>query len=72
MNPPSFESGLMFCAKQVFLSVTPTNNFYAYFFDKSVHVVNSDISWNLFIRHWTFLTLRQKTVILKNGLISLY
>ena len=35
---------LMFSAKRVFLSVTPPNGFRAYSFDKSVSLVQSDMS----------------------------
>ena len=34
----------MLSAKQAFLSVTPPNNFRAYSFDKSVSLVQSDMS----------------------------
>ena len=44
INPPSFEFGLMVSAKRAFLSVTPSNDFWAYSFDESVSFVQSDMS----------------------------
>ena len=43
-DQPSFELALIVGAKQAFLSVTPPNDFRAYYFDKYVSFVQSDTS----------------------------
>ena len=44
IHPPSFELELMVDAKRSFVSVTLPNDFDAYFLDKFVHFVSSDMS----------------------------
>ena len=44
INPFSFEIGLMIGAKRAFLSVTLSDDFCSYSFDKSVNFVQSDMS----------------------------
>jgi len=55
----SFELGLMVGAKRAFLNVTPSNDFHAYSFDKSVHFVRSDMSEIFLLVIGLFLMMRQ-------------
>ena len=63
----------MVSAKRAFLSVTPSNDFWAYSFDESVSFVQSDMSETFLSVIGQFLLVRQKiVVIIIYGQASLY